>query len=83
MKKLIITILLTSCIFTTYATELNTQIQCITLQTGVNSESDGPGIDSLESDGSGIDSLESDGSGINSLESDGSGIQKFCRTVTI
>ena len=72
MKKLIITILLTSCIFTTYATELNTQVQCITLQTGVNSESDGSMIQ-----------FEPDGSGIDSLESDGSGIQKFCRIVTI
>ena len=97
MKKIILTIILTSCIFTVSASNLKSkqQLQCFYITTegsvinsiesdgsGITSiESDGSGITSIDSDGSGISSIDSDGSGITSIDSDGSGIQKFCTII--
>ena len=87
MKKIIITTLLTACIFTTNANDLDTHVQCITIESdgsGKNSiESDGSGKKSIESDGSGKKSIESDGSGKRSIESDSSEILKFCTIIKI
>ena len=97
MKKIIITTLLTACIFTTNANDLDTHVQCITSGSegsGINIidtdgsgnssiGSEGSGINSIGSEGSGINSIGSEGSGINNIGSEGSGIQQFCAIIKI